>query len=65
MTISISFSCGIVMTLDRYFKKKTVLPDPNGDLTSTIYPMVIVSINCEVEVTQEASTSTGTSLRSC
>ena len=46
------------MTLDRYFKKKTVLPDPHGDLSSTIHPTVIASMNCVVELTRpEASTS--------
>ena len=50
------------MTLDLYFKKKTVLPDPHEDLSSTIHPTVIASMNREVELTQpEASTSTGTS----
>ena len=50
------------MTLDLYFKKKTVLPDPHGDLLSTIHPTVIASMNREVELTRsEASTSTGTS----
>ena len=34
----ISFSHGKVMTWDRYFKKKTVLPDPHGDLSLTIHP---------------------------
>ena len=51
------------MTLDRYFRKKAVLTDPNGDFSSTIHPMVIASMHHEVEVTRAASTSTGTSLR--
>ena len=55
------FSHGRVMTLDRYFKKKTALSDPHGDLSSMIHPMVIALMNREVELTQlEASTSTGT-----
>ena len=50
------------MTWDRYFKKKTVLPDPHGDLSLTIHPTVIASMNCAVELTRpEASTSASTS----
>ena len=56
----ILFSLGEVKTLYRCFKKKTVLPDPNGDLST---PTVIASVHPEVKVTWEASTSTGTSLR--
>ena len=35
------------MALDRYFKKKAVLTDPNGDLSSTIHPIVIASMHRE------------------
>ena len=50
------------MTLDHYFKTKTVLPDPHGDLSLTIHPTVIASMNRAVELTRpEGSTSAGTS----
>ena len=46
------------MTLDCYFKKKIVIPNPNRDLSLTIQAIVIASINPEVEfqVSREAST---------
>ena len=51
------------MTLDLYFKKKTVLPDPHGYLSSTIHPTVIASMNREVKLTRpEASTGTSGSV---
>ena len=37
----ISFSRGKLMALHRYFKKKVVLTDPNGNVSSTIHPMAI------------------------
>ena len=33
------------MALHRYFKKKVVLTDPNGNVSSTIHPMVIASMH--------------------
>ena len=39
----ISFSRGKLTALHRYFKKKVVLTDPNGNVSSTIHPMVIAS----------------------
>ena len=71
--VQINFvSRGIVMTLDRYFKKKTVLPDPNRKYR--IFPRqftpctVIASMNRERDREAEANysgsyshvTSTGT-----
>ena len=35
------------MALHRYFKKKVVLTDPNGNVSSTIHPMVIASMHRE------------------
>ena len=43
----ISFSRGKLMALHRYFKKKVVLTDPNGNVSSTIHPMVIASMHRE------------------
>ena len=54
-----------MMTLDHYFKKKAVFTDPNGDLSSTMHPMVIALMYRKVKITRAASTSTGTSLRIC
>ena len=59
----ISFSCGKVMTLDCYFKKKSVLPYPDGYLCSTTHPTVIASINCAEEVTWEDTGSTNAGIR--
>ena len=35
------------MALHCYFKKKVVLTDPNGNVSSTIHPMVIASMHRE------------------
>ena len=35
------------MALHHYFKKKVVLTDPNGNVSSTIHPMVIASMHRE------------------
>ena len=35
------------MALHRYFKKKAILTDPNGDVSSTIHPMIIASMHRE------------------
>ena len=40
------FSRGTVgMTLDRYFKRKDVLPNPHGELSLNITPALISSMN--------------------
>ena len=35
------------MALHHYFKKKVVLTDPNGNVSSAIHPMVIASMHRE------------------
>lgn len=47
------------MTLDRYFKKKKDLPDPNGDLSLAIHPTIIASMNHEVEATSARTSTSG------
>ena len=37
-----------MVTLDRYFKRKDSLPNPNGDLSLNITPGVIAAMNREV-----------------
>ena len=47
LIICVSFSRGKLMALHRYFKNKVVLTDPNGNVSSTIHPMVIASMHRE------------------
>ena len=52
------FSRGTVgMTLDRYFKRKDVLPNPHGEPSLNITPAVISSMNKEVASALPESTS--------
>ena len=41
--------CSCIMALLKYFKKASVLPNPNGPLSSHVPPSAIASANNEVK----------------
>ena len=47
------------MTLDQYFKRKDSLPNPHGDLSLTINPAAIATMNEEVTRKITGSTTSG------
>ena len=59
----ISFSRGKLMALHCYFKK-VVLTDPNGNVSSTIQPMVIASMHRERAVSEVEARPTRAAIKS-